>query len=75
MKVDPDVWIWAAVCNDSFKCCEMAFVCVDDLLLVSHQPRQVLNLIAELHAVKPGSDEALEIYLGANIEKVQTPDG
>ena len=75
MKADPDAWIWATVCNDSFKCCEMVFVHVDDLLLVSHQPRQVLNSIAELHTVKPGSDKAPEIYLGANIEKAQTPDG
>jgi hypothetical protein len=74
MKVDPNVWIQAMVCNNSFKCHEMVFVCVNDSLLVSHQPRQVLNLIAELHTTKPGSDKAPEIHLGANIEKAQTPD-
>ena len=74
-KADPDAWIQAAVHDDSFKHCEMAFVHVDDLLLVSHQPRKVLELIAELHTVEPGSDKAPEIYLGMNIKKIQTPDG
>ena len=32
-------------------------------------------MIGEYYKVKPGSDKEPEIYLGANIEKVQMPDG
>ena len=74
-KADPDVWIRAAARNDGFEYYEMAFVYVDDLLIISHQGRTVLDAISEMHKVKPGSDHKPEIYLGADVEEFQLPDG
>ncbi len=72
---DPDVWIWAAVQGDGFEYYEMLFVYVEDVLMLSHQPKVLIDAIGEYYKVKPGSDKEPEIYLGANIEKVQMPDG
>jgi hypothetical protein len=48
----------------------MLFVYVDDVLALSHQPKVWIDPIGEyLQGKQP------EIYLGANIEKVQMPDG
>ena len=74
-KADPDVWIRAAVREDGFEYYEMVFVYVDDLLIISQKPRAVLDSISEFYTVKPGSDKEPEIYLGATVEKIQTPEG
>jgi hypothetical protein len=72
---DPDVWIRAAVCDDGFEYYEMLLIYVDDILAVSHQPKVLIDAIGEYYKVKPNSDKELEIYLSANAEKVQMPDG
>jgi len=53
----------------------MLLVYVDDVMAISHEPRVLIDVIGEYYKVKPGSDKELEIYLGANVEKVQMPDG
>jgi hypothetical protein len=35
----------------------------------------LIDAIGEYYKVKPDSDKEPEIYLGANVEKVQMPDG
>jgi hypothetical protein len=72
---DPDVWLRAAVRDDGFEYYEMLLVYVDDILAVSHKAKEVIDSIGKYYKVKPGSDKAPEIYLGANIDKVQMPDG
>jgi hypothetical protein len=72
---DPDVWLRAAVRGDGFEYYEMLFVYVDDVLALSHQPKLLIDAIGEYYKVKPGSDKEPDIYLGANVEKVQMPDG
>jgi hypothetical protein len=72
---DPDVWIQAAVRDDGFEYYEMLLIYVDDILAVSHQPKVLIDAIGEYYKVKPNSDKEPEIYLGANVEKVQMPDG
>jgi len=72
---DPDVWIRAAVREDGFEYYEMVLVYVDDCLAISEKPQLVIESIGEFYKVKPGSDKEPEIYLGANVEKVQMPDG
>jgi hypothetical protein len=74
MTVDPDVWIRAAACDDGFEYYEMIFVYVDDVFTISHRAKDLIKMIGEYYKVKPGSDKEPEIYLGANIEKVQMPD-
>jgi hypothetical protein len=53
----------------------MLLVCVDDVLAISHEPKILIDAIGEYYKVKPGSDKEPDIYLGANVEKVQMPDG
>jgi hypothetical protein len=72
---DPDVWIQVAVLGDGFEYYEMLFVYVDDVLMLSYQPKVLIDAIGEYYNIKPGSDKEPEIYLGANIEKMQMPDG
>jgi hypothetical protein len=53
----------------------MLLVYVDDVLTISHEPKVLIDAIGEYYKVKPRSDREPNIYLGANVEKVQMPDG
>jgi hypothetical protein len=53
----------------------MLFVYVDDILAISHKATKLVSQIGEYYWIKPGSDKAPEIYLGADIEKIQLKDG
>jgi hypothetical protein len=53
----------------------MLLVYVDNVLAISHEPKVRIDAIGEYYKVKPGSDKEPDIYLGANVEKVQMPDG
>jgi hypothetical protein len=61
--------------DDGYKYYEMLLVYVDDVLVMSHEPKVLIYAIGEYYKVKPGSDKEPDIYLGANVEKVQMPDG
>jgi hypothetical protein len=72
---DPDVWIRPAAREDGYDYYEMLLVYVDDVLAIAHEPKVLIDAIGEYYKVKPGSDKEPDIYLGANVEKVQMPDG
>jgi hypothetical protein len=72
---DPDVWIQSATHEDGYKYYEMLLVYVDNVLAVLHEPKVMIDAIGEYYKVKPGSDKEPDIYLGANVKKVQMPDG
>jgi hypothetical protein len=72
---DPDVWIRPAACKDGYKYYEMLLVYVYDAMAISHEPKVLIDAIGEYYKVKPRSDKEPDIYLGANVEKVQMPDG
>lgn len=74
-KADPDVYLRAAARDDGFEYYEMSMVYVDDILVISHKPKEVIKVISKYYKVKEGSDKEPDIYLGANVMKVQTPDG
>jgi hypothetical protein len=74
-KADPDVWIRAAKKTNGDEYYEMVIVYVDDILVLSEQAAQVIKDISERYELKEDSVKEPEIYLGANIEKVQLPDG
>ena len=74
-KAIPDVWICKAVCDDGHPYYKMLFVYVDDILALSHQATAAITEITQFFTAKEGSMKPLEIYLGANISKIQTPDG
>jgi hypothetical protein len=69
-QADPDVWIKQT--PDHY---EMVLVYVDDILIFSRNPKQVMDDLGKLYEMKPESVREPELYLGANIEKVQLPDG
>jgi hypothetical protein len=72
---DPDVWIQPAACKDRYTYNKMLLVYVDNVLAISHEPNVLIDAIGEYYKVKPGGDKEPDIYLGANVEKVQIPDG
>jgi hypothetical protein len=74
-KADPDVWIRAAAREDGHEYYEMVFVYVDDILVISHKAREVIESIGQMYTIKPNSDKEPEIYLGADVGKFQLPDG
>ena len=74
-KADPDVWIRAAKRDDGFEYYEMLLVYVDDILCISHKAEAVLFEVTAFYRAKEGSMKDPEIYLGANISKLQLPDG
>jgi Reverse transcriptase (RNA-dependent DNA polymerase) len=74
-KADPDVWIRKAVRVDGHPYYEMLFVYVDDILALSQHAEAAIKEITQLFTAKEGSMKPPELYLGANISKIQTPDG
>ena len=74
-RADPDVRIRPAAREDGHGYYEMLFVYVDDILVISHQARKVVESIGEVYKIKAGSDKEPDIYLGADVEKFQLPDG
>ena len=74
-KADPDVWMREAVKDDGHKYYEMLFVYVDDILAFSHQAEDAIKEITTFFKAKDGSIKPPEIYLGANVSKMQLPDG
>ena len=74
-RADPVAWIHPVVREDGHEYYEMLFVYVDDILAISHQARKVVESIGEVYKIKAGSDKEPDIYLGADVEKFQLPDG
>ena len=74
-RADLDVWIRAAARSNGHKYYEMSFVYVDNILAVSHKAKEVIEEVTTFYKAKEGSITEPDIYLGANIEKIQTPDG
>ena len=53
----------------------MILVYVDDILIFSKDPRTIMNQLGEFYDLKPESVKEPDLYLGANIEKIQVKDG
>ena len=75
LKADPDVWLQEAIKDDGHKYYEKLFVYVDNILALSHRAEDVINKITTFFKAKDGSIRPPEIYLGANVAKMQLPDG
>ena len=74
-KADPDIWIHVVVTDSGYEYYEMLFVYVDDILSLSHKPREAINEITKFFKPKEGSIKEPKIYLGGDIGKTQLPDG
>jgi hypothetical protein len=53
----------------------MLFIYVDDILALSHKAKDAIKEITAFYKAKDGSIKPPEIYLGANVSKMQLPDG
>jgi hypothetical protein len=74
-KADPDVWMRKAQKPNGFVYWEYILCYVDDILAISHNPRSILDSIAQQVTLKPESIEEPKKYLGANISKCTIFDG
>jgi hypothetical protein len=72
---DPDVWLRSATKPDGLEYYEMVLVYVDDILVVSHDTKLVMEKLSEIYQLKKGSVGPPTQYLGATIGKHQLPDG
>ena len=72
---DPNVWIKRARKPDGYEYYEMLLVYTDDILIISHQCDPIADEIDNHYKIKPESRKAPEIYLGADVAKVQTAGG
>jgi hypothetical protein len=73
--VDPDAYIRKNYKDNGTAYYEMVLVYVDDVLCISHKPSAIMDSIGQAYVVKEGSVKPPEIYLGANIQKYQLPNG
>ena len=72
---DPDVWLKAETSTTGFKYYAYILVYVDDILIIDKDPRKYMTMLEEKFPVKPSSIEEPKVYLGANIGKIEYPDG
>jgi hypothetical protein len=70
---DPDVWLRPACKPNGTKYYEYILIYVDDILVVSHDPEKVMDMLSEHYMLKKGSMKAPTEYLGAEIKTYQ-PD-
>jgi hypothetical protein len=68
-KADPDVWMQSKTRPDGFKYWSYMFVYTDDILVVDHEPKVVMDYMASRYTLKHSSVEEPTIYLGAQISK------
>jgi hypothetical protein len=72
LLADPDVWYRAASKVNGFAYYEYLLVCVDDILIVSHNPDPIVKCIEQAYRLKePASDP--KHFLGAVIKPWSIP--
>jgi hypothetical protein len=71
---DNDVWMREAVKPDGFKYYEYLLVYVDDILCVSHQPKQTMEAVGQLYRLKNDLIAPPTEYLGATVVQYRFPD-
>jgi hypothetical protein len=75
-KADPDVWLHKAAKDNGYEYnYEMLFFYFNDILALRHRAKNAIKEITKFYQAKEGSLKPAEIYLSANISKVQLPDG
>lgn len=74
-RVDPDVWRKLKKKPDGTPYYELVLVYVDNCLCISHAPKEFLDAISKVYVLKEDSVHEPDIYLGANIAKVEMVSG
>jgi hypothetical protein len=70
-KMDADVWMRPAVKADSSKYYEYVLCYVDDILVVSEQPKRIMEGLEAKYMLKAGSVGEPTMYLRAKVLKYQ----
>jgi hypothetical protein len=70
---DPDVYRKRAMKPDGLEYYELLLVYVDDILVVSHDPKPYIDQLQNHYKFALSAVGTLERYLGANIERVTKP--
>jgi len=73
-KADPDVWMKAEVKPSSEKYWAYVLCYIDNLLVISHDPRAVMNYLSEKYTLKQGSVKEPDMYLGNEVKKWNISD-
>jgi hypothetical protein len=66
---DPDVWMKKNTKADGFQYWEYVLCYVDDVLVISHEPQQVMDYLNSKYTMKKSSVKPPDEYLGAEIRK------
>ena len=74
-RADPDAYRRLARKPDGTEYYELLMVYVDDILMVSHDPKATIDKIGEVYEIKEGSAGAPSTYLGAQVYRHSLPDG
>ncbi len=74
-KADPDVWMRKAKKPDGVTYWEYILCYVDDILVISHNPKDAMDMISHHVTLKPGSVQPPTSYLGATISQCTVIDG
>ena len=72
--VDPDVYIRRNKKENGEPYYELLLVYVDDLMCVSHNPRDIMIKIGDTYKLKDGQFGPPDRYLRSGIERLQLPD-
>jgi hypothetical protein len=72
---DPDVWYKASTKPDGTKYYAYLLIYVDDVICIDTNPKQYIDQIDSVFKIKEGSAGPPTVYLGANIQKLQSRSG
>ena len=73
-KADPDVWMRKATKEDGTEYYEFLLVYTDDILIVSHRPREAMSQLDQNFLVKSDSIGSPTTYLGAQVGTYRFPE-
>jgi hypothetical protein len=71
---DPDVWFRPAIKPNGEACYEYIFVYVDDILVLSYKPKDIIATIGQAYRLKENSVSEPRTYLGAEIKPFRDPN-
>ena len=72
---DPDLWFCVSKLDNGTEYYEYILLYVDDCLVVSEHPNQVLSRHGKYFPLKPDSVGPPKLYLGEKLSKMQLPNG
>jgi hypothetical protein len=68
-KADPDVWMKKQVKPSGEKYWAYVLCYVDDILVISHNPKETMDYLSDIYTLKEGSVKEPDLYLGNQVKK------